>query len=138
MLNLEGLEDRTVLSVSVTFPGVPTWQPEGPAPITNNGREVATPGTGDFGNEAAGAIQSVVVTPAGRVYAGTVNGGVWSSDLVTPALVTANLAKNDPPFVPPNFWVPKTDQEPSLAVSAMADDPINRNSTLWVGTGSLK
>jgi hypothetical protein len=116
-------------SVSVTSSNEPQWQPEGPAPI-ESGQTNSHP---DNGQE--GAISSVLVTPDGTVYVGTVNGGVWSSTQVTPSWV--ETLQDHYPFEPANFWVPLTDSQPSLAVSTMALDPSDPNNTLWVGTGSL-
>ena len=116
-------------SVSVTTPNVPEWQPEGPSPI-NGGQTSAHPDNGQVG-----AISDVLVTPSGTVYIGTVNGGVWSSNQVTPSWL--QVLQDHYPFQPPNFWVPLTDNQPSLAVSTMALDPNDPNNTLWVGTGSL-
>jgi hypothetical protein len=122
-------------SVSVTSTNLPQWQPEGPAAIWY-AQSDANPDNGQ-----AGAIASVLVTPDGVVYLGTVNGGVWSYN---PADDSGNTMsswvqafQDHHPFVPANFWVPLTDSQPSLAVSTMALDPNDPNNTLWVGTGSL-
>ncbi len=124
------VEDEPIgQSVSVTYPGVPQWVAEGPEPIYS-AQSNANPDNGE-----EGAIANVVVAPDGTVYVGTVNGGVWSSDQVTPSWVQT-LQDHDP-FQPSNFWVPLTDSQPSLAVSTMALDPNDRNNTLWVGTGSV-
>ena len=119
-------------SVSVTYPGQPNWQPEGPDTIANGPRTVATPDNG-----SVGAIQSVVVAPDGTVYVGTVGGGVWRTNLLTEGVVQQELSTH-PGFLPLNFYTPLTDQETSLAVSTMALDPTDPSGdTLWVGTGSL-
>jgi hypothetical protein len=86
-------------------------------------------------NQSLGAIECVVVAPDGTVYPGSVNGGVWKSDDVNEDQVYANLGTD---FVVPDFWIPLTDQEPSLAVASMALDPLDpTDNTLWVGTGSV-
>ncbi len=115
-------------SVSVTY-REPEWQSEGPDPISS-AQSAAAPDNGDVG-----AIADVVVAPDGTVYVGTVNGGVWRSDLVTTfVLESLEIGQS---VNPTNFWVPLTDSQPSLAVSTMALDPNAPNNTLWVGTGSL-
>ena len=71
--------------------GVPTWQPQGPAPISQAAAPI---------NPNVGAVQDVVVDPdrPDTIYLATVNGGVWkttngtnSSPNCTP-LTTAALA----------------------------------------------
>ncbi|MGO9917135.1 MAG: beta strand repeat-containing protein [Isosphaeraceae bacterium] len=102
-------------AATVTFPGEPVWQAEGPAPI----------GAGTF-PASVGAIESIVVAPSGTVYAGTVNGGVWRSDSISWTLFAGGYP----------FWTPLTDPEPSLSVASMALDPEDPSgNTLWVGTG---
>src|SRR6185436_19676169 len=73
---LEKLEDRSLLTIQL--PGVPFWQPQGPAPIVGGQVE----GMSEQGNPVAGAV-SAIVTPASNgnvVYIGTANGGVWKSE----------------------------------------------------------
>ena len=119
-------------SVSVTYPGQPTWQAEGPDIIDNGPRTVATPDNG-----SVGAVQSIVVSPNGTIYVGTVDGGVWSTSDLTEQMVL-DQSSTTPGYLPANFYTPLTDQEPSLAVSTMALDPTDTSgNTLWVGTGAL-
>jgi hypothetical protein len=142
---IECLEDRTV----PTLLGVPTWDAQGPNPILNFG-------SGALPDSAVGAIATVAVAhvpvstanPGGYIlYAGTVNGGVWRANNVTDSMFqlttdsSGNL-QNDPSLgqLP---WTPLTDQQPavsqpSLAISALAVDPNDRNGqTVWAGTGTL-
>src|ERR1700730_12347930 len=113
-LHLEVLEDRQLLSVSLT--GVPNWIEQGPGPILNDGNTHALPDS-----RAVGAVESVAVEPltgpaggSGYIaYAGTVNGGVWRSDDINAA---------DPKTI---NWRPLTDQQPSLATRSMALDPLD-------------
>jgi hypothetical protein len=104
----------------------PAWVEQGPGPINN------VPLAKVPGGYTVGAVESVVVenvpasqaNPGGHVvYAGTVNGGVWRSD---------NMGSGQ------NIdWHPLTDNQPSLATSALALDPSDPSgNTLWVGTGS--
>ena len=77
------------------------------------------------------------MSPNGTVYVGTVDGGVWSTSDLTEQMVL-DQSSTTPGYLPANFYKPLTDQEPSLAVSAMALDPTDSSgNTLWVGTGSL-
>ncbi len=84
-----------------------TWIAQGPGP--NNGGQVQnlTPN-----NEVAGAIHAVVAHPtnANIMYAGAVNGGIWSTTNATAASPT---------------WTPLTDFEQSLSIGALEMDPGN-------------
>ncbi len=121
---LEVLEDRRLPSVSLT--GVPSWIERGPGPITGSGHTVAFPN-----NTAVGAVESIVTgrsSTTGSIvaYAGTVNGGIWRSD---------NLTAPDPATI---SWRPLTDQQPSLATTCMALNPLDSTqNTVFVGTGSF-
>jgi hypothetical protein len=126
-LRVEALEDRTLLTVTPTL--ATAWIPEGPGPIINAQNVAAQPG-----NAAVGAVESLAVAhprdSAGNVlnivYAGSVNGGVWRTDDLSP-----------PASAQPH-WTPLTDAQPSLAVSSLALDPLDSSgNTLWVGTGPL-
>jgi len=74
-------------------------------------------------NPVVGAVTAIVTNPtnANVVYIGTANGGIWKTTDATDA---------NP------FWLPLTDQQPSLGISALAMDPSNPN-TLYAGTGSI-
>ncbi len=152
---VEWLEDRTLLTISMT--GVPQWLDQGPSPIENGPNTNALPQhTGsEVDDSAVGAIESVVVahvTPSSTnpggyiVYAGTVNGGVWRTDNLVDGMIQVQVegpgrlqGQLEPVTTPDDLvWRPLTDQQPSLAVSSLALDPLDfSGNTLWVGTGSL-
>lgn len=89
-LLLELLEDRTAPTVTLT--GFPTWESQGPGPITGGQVE------GIDKNPVSGAISAIAVHPTdpNTVYVGSVGGGIWKT---TQALNTDEG---------PN-WTPKTD-----------------------------
>lgn len=93
-------------------PGISNWVQLGPTTIPNgqtysNARVNVT-----------GRVTSIIVdkTDPKIIYLGAAQGGVWK---------TIDGGKN---------WVPKSDNEISLAVGAMAMDPAN-HQVLYVGTG---
>jgi hypothetical protein len=109
-LLLEVLEDRTLPSISLS--GVPSWVEQGPGPIQP---PLFLP--------VAGAINAIAADPtdANRVFAATVNGGVWRTDDAT---------DSNP------FWTPLTDQFPSLSMGAIAFSPLDpTRNTLFAGIG---
>src|SRR5439155_6956664 len=73
-LNLELLEDRTLLSI--TLDGVPDWVEQGPGPIVKAGSTIPAQN-----NPVSGAIESIAVNPGNPkiVYVGTVSGGIWKT-----------------------------------------------------------
>jgi len=106
----EPLENRILLSVDLI--GVPDWVEQGPGPTETGSGFIQT-----------GAIETVVATPgdADRLFAGTVNGGVWRTDNATAASPT---------------WTPLTDAFPSLSISALAFSPLDGSfDTLYAATG---
>jgi hypothetical protein len=117
-LELEALEDRTVLSLNLT--GVPTWTPQGPSHEIHAGSLVGP------NNPVSGAIESIAVNPhnPAQIIVGTVNGGVWR---------TTNADANNPAAV---VWTPLTDNLGSLAIGAVAFDPSDASgNTFYAGTG---
>jgi hypothetical protein len=131
---LEALEDRT--APSVTIANVPQWDSQGPGPI-----QIDSTAYGTY----AGAVESLAVEPITNipntptqyvVYAGTVNGGVWraySKDSI--GNYVGYITSADPNNT---FWFPKSDNQPSLAISSLRLDPTDlSDNTLWAGTGSL-
>ncbi len=116
-LNLELLEDRTLLSVDPI--GLPKWVEQGPGPIHAGGAEVGDPTTRDD-NITSGAIQAIAVDPSDSkiVYIGSVNGGIWR---------TSDVTADNP------VWSPQNDHLPSLSISALA---ISGN-TIYAGTGNF-
>src|SRR5262249_21352611 len=82
---VESLEDRCLPSATLS---VPQWTSQGPGPILNDGNTAAYPNS-----QVTGAVESIAVAPVPVtdqnpggyvVYAGTVNGGVWRADNVSP------------------------------------------------------
>lgn len=109
---VEQLEQRTMLSVTVT--GIPNWTEQGPGPI--QGGQV----TGITDRPVTGAVHAIAVHPtdASTIWIGTTGGGIWK---------TTNGGTS---------WLPKTDQFPSLSISAISVDPVNPN-IVWAGTGRI-
>jgi uncharacterized protein (TIGR03437 family) len=95
---------------------LPAWVPLGPAPI-GQGQTFGTPRVA-----VSGRVSTVVFDPGYNsstnqtVYLGAAQGGVWRS--------RDNGAT----------WAPLTDDQPSLAMGAMAIDPTNPN-IIYAGTG---
>jgi hypothetical protein len=148
-LRVEHLEDRTTPSASLT--GVPSWFDLGPNPIAGvSGALPTTTGT-SLDRSGVGAIESVVVAhvpvstnnPGGYiVYAATVNGGVSRADNLTDSMI--RVTRNDQGQLVPGAnldllrWRPESDQEPSLAISALTlDSSDSSGQTVYAGTGTL-
>ncbi len=85
-----------------------TWISMGPSPIENCGSGVAV--------ICSGRVTAIAIDPnnSGTIYIGGAQGGVWKS---------TNGGSG---------WVPLTDDQPSLAIGAIAIAP---NGNLYVGTG---
>jgi hypothetical protein len=112
---IELLEDRTLLTVNITN-SVP-WVSEGPGPI-NPGEEPATLST-------SGRITAIAIDPrqpflpqqgTGTAYAAAASGGIWK---------TTNGGLS---------WAPKTDDQPTLDMGAVAIAPSNPD-VVYAGTG---
>lgn len=88
----------------------PAWSSIGPSTTVQIAR---TSGTR---KNVSGRISALAVDHAGRTYAGAAGGGVWRYD---PSAGT---------------WTPLTDGLPTLAVGAVAIDPLDDN-TIYLGTG---
>jgi hypothetical protein len=104
--------------------GAPVWTPLGPAPL-------ASDATGDGGqdyNWVSGRATSVLIDPAdttgNTVLLGGAYGGLWKS-------TNAGSLSSSPASV---IWQPLMDDQPTLAVGAIALQPGNSNVIL-VGTG---
>ena len=85
-----------------------TWSPMGPQPTSNV-----------FENSpVSGRVSAIVVDPITptTIYLGSAMGGVWKS---------TDSGAN---------WTPLTDNQPTLAIGAVALDPDN-HLNVWVGTG---
>jgi hypothetical protein len=104
------------------------WTPLGPAPLASDAS-----GVGEFNyGWVSGRATAVAVDPAdstgNTVYIGGAYGGVWKS-------TNAGPASQSPANV---VWQPVTDNQPTLAVGAIAIQPGNtnaNNSVVLVGTG---
>lgn len=91
------------------------WNEEGPGPGVLN--------ISGF-SKVAGAIQALACDPinSDRVFVGTVGGGIWLS--------------NDAASAPSPNWVPQTDFQQSLCMSAIAMSPLDpTGNTLYAGFG---
>ncbi len=110
-------ESGRLTAQAVSLPGVTPWTEQGPGPIGD--AQVLLP---DENNPTTGAVQDVIVDPSNPkvIYLGTAGGGVWKT---TDGSVASPI------------WLPKTDQFPSLSVSALAID-LNNSSVVYAGTGS--
>lgn len=95
---------------SLPVPGGCNWVPLGPSPFSHGKNAPAANNTG--------RTRCIAVDPSTptRIYIGTASGGVWRS---TDAGTT---------------WVPKTDDKFSLAIGALAIDPVSPN-IVYAGTG---
>jgi hypothetical protein len=122
----------------------PTWVELGPGPgaegpIVNNLTEginealeiplslLPVLGISSPSNPVSGAVNAISISSgnAHRLYAGTVNGGVWRADW--PKSVTSAKARG---------WTPLTDHSlPSLSINSLAISPSDSNR-LFAGTGS--
>jgi hypothetical protein len=109
---LEPLEHRWVLTND--------WMPLGPAPLQLGQVENVSPN-----NQVTGAIHTAVAHPtnADVLYIGSVNGGIWK---------TVNATDVNPTFVP------QTDFQASLSISALEFDPTDPTfDTLVASTGNV-
>ena len=115
--NVEQLEDRTLLAVSLT--GVPNWVEQGPGPLLNGQVEGMTD------NPVAGAIRTIAPHPtqANTVLIGSVNGGIWRT-------TNANAAS-------PN-WTPLIDDFPGLSIASITFSPRDdTGNTIYAGVGAV-
>jgi len=96
--------------------GLPTWDSQGPGPVTGGLVE------GIPDEPVTGAIEAIAPHPTNPavVYVGTVGGGIWK---------TTNYTDPTP------TWEPVTDQLPSLGITALAFDPTG--NILYAGTGKV-
>jgi hypothetical protein len=107
--------------------GPTRWEPLGPAPL-------ASDATGDGGqdyNWVSGRATSVVIDPSdtsgNTVFLGGAYGGLWKS-------TNAGSLSSDPASVASVTWQALIDDQPTLAVGAIALQPGNSDIIL-VGTG---
>jgi hypothetical protein len=120
--SVERLEDRMLLAINLL--GIPSWVSEDPGPILKRDLKPGAFDTTDvFG---VGAVNMVAPDPANasRLFAATVNGGVWETD----------DALDSYPGYPE--WHALTDQFPSLSTSSIAFSPLDPHyNTLFAGIG---
>ena len=111
-----------VLNPLATGTTTPGWMELGPSPL----RSVTTTGDDQDYGFVTGRVTSVAVDQSdltgNTVYIGAAYGGVWKS---------TNAANPDVTKV---IWTPLTDDQPTLAVGAIAIDPADSN-VLLAGTG---
>lgn len=87
------------------------WTGQGPNPIVQVGRT-----TGTF-EAVSGRIGALAIQPGtGRLILGAAQGGIWTYDAVG------------------RVWVPRTDDQPSLAIGALAIAP-SASNIVYAGTG---
>jgi hypothetical protein len=117
------LEGRQLLTITLTPPS-PSWVEQEAGPIY--GSQNVNVDSSPVANPSGGAANSIAVDPnvKGHVLLGTVTGGVWQSWNVDPL---------NPGAV---HWTPLTDQMPSLAIGAVAIDPLD-SQVLYAGTGNF-
>ncbi len=118
-----------VIALPRDAPGT-VWKPLGPAPLAS---DASGTGVQDYGL-VTGRATAVAVDPAdgtgNTVYIGGAYGGVWKS-------VNAGALSPNPSSV---TWTPITDDQPTLAVGAIAiqpqlSSPDPNKSVILVGTG---
>ncbi|UCF07358.1 MAG: hypothetical protein JSW28_06805, partial [Thermoplasmata archaeon] len=115
---LMGATYPVVIDPTVLLLPVMTWVSQGPSPIID-GQVEHIPGN----NPVVGAIHTVVAHPENPdiIWVGTVNGGIWKTTDATS---------------PSPTWMPKTDFESSLSISALELDPNDpTHNTLIAGIG---
>src|SRR4030095_10004241 len=98
-----------IVFFSAPIPGGCNWVPIGPAPFTN--------GKGSVLGNNSGRARCIAIDPTmpSRMYIGTASAGVWKS---------TNGG---------DTWTPKTDDKFSLAIGAVAIDPVSPN-IVYAGT----
>ncbi|HEX5443508.1 MAG TPA: DUF4214 domain-containing protein [Pirellulales bacterium] len=96
--------------LSQTPQNSPSWQSQGPAPVTGGQVENVTGPNGSPQNPVDGAVETVLANPANPsiLFIGAVNGGVWE---------TTNATSPNGPT-----WAPLTDSMPSLSIGALQYD----------------
>jgi hypothetical protein len=118
------LLSRTYNLAGLPGSGTPGWASVGPAPLAS---DATGDGLQDY-NWVSGRATSVVIDPAdpsgNTVLLGGAYGGLWKS-------TNAGSQSSDPTLV---AWQPLIDNQPTLAVGAIALQPGNSNVIL-IGTG---
>ena len=132
-LAAEQFEDRTL--PAVTLLGMPDWVDQGSKPMLNGST------ASDPGNPAGGAVEDLAIDPnnPARMFAGTVNGGIWRTTNGTRPFngVDDDGANGvDDPLEQPD-WFPLTDDFPSLSIGDIRFSPLDpTGNTVFAGTGS--
>jgi hypothetical protein len=126
-MRMRAARSRKIGNASPSLTAV--WSPLGPAPLASDASGI---GEFDYG-WVSGRASAVTIDPAdpsgNTVYIGGAYGGVWKSTNATRA-VTQNSSGVT--------WTALTDNQPTLAVGAIAIQPGNTNpndSVILVGTG---
>jgi hypothetical protein len=123
-LQIGALRGSHSISKSPTAPTTIVWAPMGPSPLAS---DATGDGMQDY-NWVSGRATSVVIDPAdgtgNTVLVGGAYGGLWKS-------TNAGSQSLSPAAV---VWQPLIDDQPTLAVGAIAIQPGNSNLIL-VGTG---
>ncbi len=111
-----GGKGPTIVGAQTLQPPIGNWLQLGPAPQDS---DTVNPVQDYHSGRVSGRATAVVIGPhTGVIYLGTADGGVWKST-------------NDG-----GSWTPLTDNQPSMAVGALALDPADHtDNTLFVGTG---
>ncbi|HYL13686.1 MAG TPA: hypothetical protein VEV41_11665 [Terriglobales bacterium] len=126
-MRMRAARAQTAAAQLALTPNAPVtgWTALGPAPLASD------PGTGQDYNWVSGRATSVVIDPAdttgNTVYVGGAFGGLWRS--TNAAAASASSVQ----------WTPMIDNQPTLAVGAIALQPNNATNNLsnviLVGTG---
>jgi uncharacterized repeat protein (TIGR01451 family) len=96
---------------SITPPPFGPWAAAGPNPIVQLGR------TSGGAEAVSGRIGALAIQPGtGRLILGAAQGGIWTYDTAA------------------GVWIPRTDDQPSLSIGALAIAPSNPN-VVYAGTG---
>jgi hypothetical protein len=123
-LELEHLEDRTLMTINIVGAVGPNFTAEGPGQL-DLGTDRLVPGNTNLarlavpGDYVAGSISAVAVDPLNSqtLLAGATGGGIWRS---------TNGGQT---------WTPQTDQLGSLFISDIAFNPFNSN-IVYASTGN--
>src|SRR5689334_18149511 len=103
--------------MAITPVDIPTWVEQGPGPIQGGQVEgLATP-------NVAGAVEAVAAGGGHRMYLGTADSGIWSTDNVE--------AAGGP------VWTSRTDSLQSLATSTLTVVAGASQDTVYAGTGKV-
>ena len=123
-LDIAILQDIGYEPVRFAVTGVPTWLPQGPAPINGADTQVALPP--NF--PVSGAIQTIAVDPTDSDGSTILSGH-------SEAVFGNRRTPRRPIQLDPPVWTPLTDQLPLMSVTALAFD-LDNPSTLYMGVST--